>query len=274
MLVYSHLADTTMEELALAWNKCWKGYFYETHYTAPQMKAWLEKCQIDLSHSVALMEAERIIGFSLLAVENHMGWIAGTCIDPEFRGRHLFEPLMLQQLIRAEKLQLKGVRLEVLSQNHAGKIYQRIGFQKTRELYVYRYHKGNHFSGAPQSLGCSLREAGVADYFQARKEAGFNPPWQRREEYLKRYTSLRAWLNSEGSSGILMTKESPVLLDAWTMAWEQVEKLIGSILLITQGEFILTNQPKDWLTAYLGQHGLCPNDIQHEMMYSMHKKGY
>ncbi|HHY27565.1 MAG TPA: GNAT family N-acetyltransferase [Desulfitobacterium dehalogenans] len=273
MIYYSHLGDVGLEELTLAWNRCWQGYYYEMHYSVSQMQAWLEKCRIDLSHSVALRSSHQLIGFSLLAVENHMGWIAGTCIDPEFRGQQLFHPLLENQIVRAESLQLKGIQLEVLSHNHAGKIYERVGFQKKRDLYVYRYHDGIPLTCANLDRGCSLRKANLSDYFQARNEAGFHPPWQRQEEYLKRYTSLRAWLNSEGTSGVLMPQESLVILDAWTMAWEQVEKLISSILNITQGEFVLTNQPKDWLTAYLSRHGVNPRDIQYEMVYTMHPSG-
>ncbi|MEL1135953.1 GNAT family N-acetyltransferase [Desulfitobacterium sp. THU1] len=269
MLMFSDLARTSIEELTLAWNRCWQGYLYETKYTEAQMKAWLEKCQIDLSQSVALKNSDRIIGFSLLASENRLGWLAGTCVNPEFRGQRLFEPLIKNQLNNADSLNLRGIQLEVLSQNHAGKVYEKLGFRKTRELYVYRYTKDTPIALVPRNQGGGLfREAILSDYFQARNEAGFLPSWQRREEYLKRYPSLQAWLNSEGTAGLLMTKESLAVLDAWTMAWEQADKLVATILSKTQGDFSLTNQPKDYLTAYLSQHGIKPNDIQYEMSYS------
>ncbi|AGA69388.1 acetyltransferase [Desulfitobacterium dichloroeliminans LMG P-21439] len=269
MLTYSDLESTIIEDLTLAWNSCWQGYAYETQYSEAQMKAWLEKCQIDLSQSVALKKSDRIIGFSLLALENKLGWIAGTCINPEFRGQHLFEPLLKYQLKKADSLILKGIQLEVLTQNHAIKVYEKIGFRKTRELYVYRHTKDALSAFAPRSRGGSVfREAILSDYFHARNESGFTPPWQRREEYLQRYPSLIARLNPEGTAGVLMTKEGQVLLDAWTMAWEQVDKLVSAILTMTQGDFRLTNQPKDCLTGYLSQHGLEADDIQYEMRYS------
>ncbi|KTE91100.1 GNAT family acetyltransferase [Desulfitobacterium hafniense] len=270
MFYYSHLADVGIEELTLAWNRCWQGYAYEVRYSTAQMQGWLEKCRIDLSHSTALRDSQRLLGFALLALEDQMGWIAGTCIDPEFRGRRLFRPLLENQLARAESLQLKGIKLEVLSHNHAARSYEGVGFQKKRDLYVYRYHEGIPLAWANPGRGCSLRQANLSDYFQARHEAGFHPPWQRQEGYLRRYTALRAWLNSEGTAGILMPQENHVVLDAWTMAWEQAEKLISFVLSLSQGEFVLTNQPKDWLTAYLSRQGVNPSDIQYEMIYPMH----
>lgn len=265
MFKYSDLANIDLATLTSAWNRCWQGYYYETHFTETQMKTWLERCQVDLTHSTSLRHFERIVGFSLLGVENQMGWIAGTCIDPENRGSGLFAPLLQNQLEKAKNLYIQQVRLEVLNQNFAHKVYEKVGFRKIRELYVYRYPKDAiEFKGF-RSVGFSLRETNQTDYFQARREAGFNPPWQRREEYLKRHNLSSAWLSFDGKSGMLITKDSHLLLDAWTVAWDQTEKLLSSILALTQGEFILTNQPKDLFTAYLCQLGINPSDIQYEM---------
>ena len=57
------------------------------------------------------------------------------------------------------------------------------------------------------------------------------------------------------------------LVDAWTGAWDQVDKLLSSILDKTDGEFNLTNQPKDWISAYLTRQGISPSNIQYEMIY-------
>lgn len=268
MLEYSTLANSSLSELTQAWNRCWRGYRYETSYTEAQMKAWLHQCQVELTHSVAIRESERIVGFALLSVENEDGWIAGTCIDPLFRGQHLFESLMSTQLQCALDLGLKQLQLEVLTQNHAVKVYEAVGFKRMRELLVYRLLTGTLKPDLGQIARHPFREVPLSDYFGARIHTDFTPAWQRRENHLRRYSSLKAWLNSEGTAGMLFTGDhNTTLIDTWTVSFELVAKLISSVLEITEGEFNLTNQPKDWLSAYLTRLGITPTDIQYEMSY-------
>lgn len=268
MLQYSTLADSDLNEITQAWNRCWQGYLFEMNYSEAQMKAWLHQCQVDLSHSVAIRESEKIVGFALLSVEKEGGWIAGTSIDPFFRGQHLFLPLMTTQIQYARDLGLKQLKLEVLTQNHAARVYEAVGFKQMRELYVYRFPKGTIKADLFPTGRRYFREVPLADYFEARIRAEFSPAWQRRENYLRRYPTLKAWLNFNGTAGMLFTGEGfTTLLDAWTNSWEQAEKLVFSILEVTDGNFNLTNQPKDWLSAYLTQLGISPITIQNEMIF-------
>ncbi len=267
MLQYSTLANSDLNEVTQAWNRCWQGYPFEMNYSEAQMKAWLHQSQVDLSHSVAFKESEKIIGFALLSVEREDGWIAGTSIDPLFRGKHLFAPLMSTQIKYARDLGLKQLKLEVLTLNHAAKVYEAVGFKQMRELYVYRLPTGTIKTDLFPTGRRYFREAPLSDYFEARIRAEFSPAWQRRENHLRRYSTLKAWLNSEGTAGMLFTGESyATLLDTWTNSWDQVEKLIFSILEVTAGNFNLTNQPKDWLSAYLTHLGISPTSIQNEMI--------
>lgn len=268
MLEYSTLANSSLSELTQAWNRCWQGYQYEISYSEAQMNAWLQQCQVELTHSVAIREAERIIGFALLSVENKEGWIAGTCIDPLFRGKHLFASLMSTLLQCAHDLNLKQLQLEVLTQNHAVQVYEAVGFERMRELHIYRLPTGTFKPDLDQITRRPFREVPLSDYFEARAHTEFSPSWQRRENHLRRYFSLKAWLNSEGTAGMLYTGEHcTTLIDTWTVSFEQVAKLISSILEKTEGEFNLTNQPKDWLSAYLTRLGITPSSIQYEMSY-------
>lgn len=268
MFEYSTLANSSLSELTQAWNRCWQGYHYKMSYSEAQMKAWLHQCQVELTHSVALRESERIIGFALLSIENEDGWIAGTCIDPHFRGKHLFELIMSTQLQCALDLDLKQLQLEVLTQNHAAKVYETVGFKRMRELHIYRLPPGTLKPDLGQIARRPFREVPLSDYFEARTHTEFPPAWQRRENHLRRYSSLKAWLNLEETAGMLFTGEhSTTLIDTWTVSLEQVSKLISSILEVTEGEFNLTNQPKDWLSAYLTRLGITPSDIQYEMTY-------
>jgi ribosomal protein S18 acetylase RimI-like enzyme len=269
MLEYSTLADSSILEVTEAWNRCWQGYDYELKFSEAQMKAWLHQCHVDLNHSIALKDSNQIIGFALLGVESNEGWIAGTSIDPHFRGKHLFSSLMTKQIEHGLNLGLIQLQLEVLAKNHAAKVYDKVGFQKTRELYIYRIPSGIFHSNSFKTTKGAYRQVSLNEYFETRSQTCFFPAWQRRENYLRRYSTLKAWLNSNGTSGMLFTGDHfSILLDAWTDYPEHVIKLVSTILEKTGGEFNLTNQPKDCITTYLTHQGISPSNIQYEMIFS------
>jgi RimJ/RimL family protein N-acetyltransferase len=269
---FTSLTHTDLRELTEAWNRCWEGYPYRSIYSEANMSAWLSQCQVDLDYSVAIREAGRVIAFSLLGTEKDEGWIAGTSIDPEFRGRRLFAPLMLKQLQRADELGLQQIQLEVLTQNHALKVYQAVGFRFWREVNVYRLPAGTVRHDFRHSSRHLYQEVALADYFQARAASGFSPTWQRRETYLRRYSTLHGWMNTEGSSGFLLGGEQgSTLLDAWCFSAQEAEVLIDWILSKTTGELNLTNQPKDWISALLTRLNLQPTVTQYEMICPLAK---
>lgn len=259
------LEGVSTEELTKAWNRCWEGYPYATKFREHQMEAWIEKCKIDLAHSMSLKDNGEIVGFSFLAVDGLEGWVAGACIDPLYRGNNLFTDLFKKQLEKAQELDMVKVTLEVLENNHAIRVYSKLGFQIQRELLLFRY-KGEDLSLKPRKKGVFLRKVSLDEYFLARNVGGFKPPWQRRESYLRSFAPLEAWLNNDGSSGALFLGPGELLLDAWVSNWQEAEKLISWILSFSKGDLNLLNQPKDYLTAYLTQQGLSPTDIQYEMI--------
>lgn len=268
MFKHATLTNASIGELAEAWNRCWQGYPYEMNFTEAHMKAWLYHMQVDLSHSIVLFESGKIVGFSLLALDGAEGWIAGTSIDPQFRGKHLFAPLMYSQVNKARDLGLQRISLEVLTENHAAKVYQAVGFKRFRELLSYRIPSETLSPKHARRVLRPFHEVSLKDYFEARRHAGFSPVWQRRENCLRNYSPLTAWLDLGATSGILLTGEySTLLVDTWTRSLEQSEHLFTSILEKTGGEFTLKNQPKDWFSAFLTQQRIFPTSIQYEMIY-------
>lgn len=269
MLTQTTLVNVSLGELTEAWNRCWQGYRYEMSFSEDNMKAWLSHGHVDLSHSLALIHAGKIIGFSLLAVQGNEGWIAGTCIDPLYRGKHLFGSLMGAQIHKTQDLTLQRIFLEVLIGNHAAKVYQAVGFKSHRELLSYRIPSKTLDSLSFRQVVRPFREVTVNDYFQARRSINFTPVWQRRQFYLHNYFPLRAWLDSTDNSGALFTGEKgSVLVDAWSRSLDKSEYLLAMIQRKSGGTLTLTNQPRDWFAAYLTQRGILPSFIQQEMIYS------
>lgn len=259
------LEDVSSQELAEAWNRCWHGYPYAIQLGEGQMEAWIEKFNIDLAHSVSLRDEEKIIGLSLLSVEGQEGWIPGACIDPLYRGKNLFIALMRKEMEKARELNILKLTLEVLKGNHGIKTYRKLGFKIQRELLLFRC-EAEQLPNIPGKNGVILRKVSLEDYFLARNDVVYNPPWQRRESFLRRFSPLEAWLNSDGSSGALILDSSEMLFDAWVKNWRESEILFSSILSLTNGEVSLINQPRDYLSAYLNQQGIAPVEIQYEMI--------
>lgn len=267
----SKLANIELNELTEAWNRCWHGYYYDMSFTTTQMKFWLDLGQVNLEHSVGLLDKGKIIGFSLLSCYEYDGWIAGTSIDPSKRGGHLFTPLMQAQLNLARNLGLQRIYLEVLKQNHARRVYQTVGFRELRQLNLYRIKKKEQHAPLfwkkmkKELLPGLFRVVRLDDYFAIRKVSGFNPAWQRKENYLMRYPNIQAFLNRQGSAGILFAGESGTLLDAWCSNAFEAGRVLAEITERCHDEITLINQPEDWLAAFLAQWKIQTEAIQYEM---------
>ncbi|EGW41586.1 GNAT family N-acetyltransferase [Desulfosporosinus sp. OT] len=260
------LEHISLHELTDIWNRCWRGYYYDMTYTPEHMRVWLHLSQVSLQHSMAILVEDQIVGFALLSIDGVDGWIAGACLDPNYRGKGLFAPLMFSQLNSASCVGLKGVFLEVLEQNHALKVYQSVGFTRMRQLNIYRTQGGIDFFSDGKVEACHLEMASVEQYFESRRRAFFNPAWQRREEYLKRYGNFSAVMNSSRTAGALFAgdKNAPCL-DAWSATESGAKELISSVLGRSNASFSLTNQPEDWIVSFLSAYGINPNAKQFEM---------
>ncbi|WP_308895846.1 GNAT family N-acetyltransferase [Candidatus Desulfosporosinus nitrosoreducens] len=265
---------TTLEHITLGdmveiWNRCWQGYYYDMVYTQEHMKFWLDLGQVVLADSVAIYTQNQIVGFSLLAISGDEGWIAGTCIAPDYRGRGFFTPLMRSQLDLAARLGLKRIYLEVLTQNYAQKVYLSVGFKRIRQLQIFRTGSEIKFPPGLAKVS-SCEQVSLSQYFAKRKLTSFNPAWQRRQSYLERYGNLTALINSEGTAGILLSpKKNAPLLDIWSSTAIGAEEIISTAFHLRSQGFSLINQPEDWIVAVLRANGMRPNAQQYEMCFKL-----
>ncbi|MDR3599138.1 MAG: GNAT family N-acetyltransferase [Desulfosporosinus sp.] len=260
------LENISLAELTDVWNRCWHGYYYDMTYTPEHIRVWLQLSQVSLQNSIAIRVENQVAGFALLSVDGSEGWIAGTCIDPLYRRKGLFTPLMSSQLNSALCIGLKRVYLEVLEQNHALKVYQSVGFTQVRRLNIYRSNCRMDFRSDRKVETCTFETVPIEQYFANRRRANFNPAWQRREEYLKRYRHYLAVMNLTGTAGALFAGDKNALcLDAWSATEAGAEELIPSVLGRSIAPFSLTNQPEDWIVALLRVYGIHPSAKQLEM---------
>jgi len=101
------------------------------HFDEPTLRYMVEAWDIDLSRSRVAPDA----GLANLAIRGDRGWIGGIAVVPEQRrggvGRALMEAVL--------ELAPPTVLLEVIEANEpAIKLYESLGFEKTRVLEVWR----------------------------------------------------------------------------------------------------------------------------------------
>ncbi len=267
------LQQISLIELTEIWNRCWQGYFYDMSYTPEQMQGWMNLGQITLAHSIALKHHDTIIGFSLLAIDGKDSWIAGTCIDPEYRRQGLFKPLMRAQIELVKHIKLERIYLEVLIQNHARKVYESVGFTNLRPVHIYRNGQDNTIQAKKsfslqdsRSPQIPFAEVKLESYFKARRQTSFIPAWQRRESYLEKYPNRVAFLSLDSNSGALFAnKQCTSLLDTWSCTLAGAASLMAEILQLNVRPLSLTNQPEDRIYSLLSSWGIFPAATQVEM---------
>lgn len=118
-------------ELAELFTRGYEGYFVPMHLDEPTLRYMVDAWDIDLSKSRVAPDA----GLANLAVRGDRGWIGGIAVVPEQRrggvGRALMEAVL--------ELAPSTVLLEVIEANEpAIKLYESLGFEKTRVLGVWR----------------------------------------------------------------------------------------------------------------------------------------
>lgn len=259
------LEHINLQDITEMWNRCWRGYYYDMSYSHEHLKVWLDLSQVSLRHSIAILVDNQAVGFTLLSIEGRDGWIAGACVDPDYRRNGLFTILMRTQLNLANRVHLKRIYLEVLEQNYARIVYQSVGFMCVRQLYVYRAFNKVDFENKAIKLHPAVLIP-VEQYFKNRNHASFNPAWQRRERYLKRHANLLALINPARTAGALFAgeKRGP-LLDIWSATSSGAEEILSTIFQRSGESLSLTNQPKDWISVFLSAHGINPSTKQFEM---------
>ncbi|MGN6796972.1 MAG: GNAT family N-acetyltransferase [Gaiellaceae bacterium] len=156
-------------ELAELFTRGYEGYFVPMHFDEAALRYMVDAWDIDLSKSRVAPD----VGLANLAVRGDRGWIGGIAVVPEQRrhgvGRALMEAVL--------ELAPPTVLLEVIEANEpAIKLYESLGFEKTRVLEVWRVE-------APEVPARSVEPStlGQADLPWQRENASLPPDYERVE---------------------------------------------------------------------------------------------
>lgn len=156
-------------ELAALFTRGYEGYFVPIDVDEPTLRYMVDTWDIDLSRSRVAPD----VGLANLAIRGDRGWIGGIAVVPEQRGNGIGRALMEAVL----ELAPPTVLLEVIDANEpAIKLYESLGFAKTRVLEVWRVE-------APLVAAESVEQSvlGQTDLPWQREDASLPPDYVRVE---------------------------------------------------------------------------------------------
>jgi len=138
------LSEDTFDDLYRVFTEAFSDYVFPFALTETQFRNHLNLNAVDLTRSVGYIENNELIGFSLNGFGDWQGkptvYDAGTGVVPSERrrgvSRGMFEMMIAK--FRAEGFQ--EYLLEVVTSNAgARRLYDDLGFEKTRELALLQY---------------------------------------------------------------------------------------------------------------------------------------
>ncbi len=151
--------------------------------TATILETRAAKSNVDFDLSVGAFEGERMVGFTLIGIDQWQGELAaydaGTGIIPAYRGQGLAQRMFDHAL---PPLRARGVTrflLEVLQVNEAAiRAYQKAGFEITRELACFELEVTDLADDLTIDESITLRPADRAMVAAFSAEVDWQPSWE------------------------------------------------------------------------------------------------
>jgi len=139
-IIYANLSEGLFDRLVKTHDEAFADYHVDLSYmTADALRKRMLKNNVSMDTSVGAFAGERLVGFTLIGVDNWLGkpaaFDAGTGIIPAYRGMGIARGMFEFSLPPLKKKGIDKFLLEVLKPNEAAiKAYTKTGFKVTREL--------------------------------------------------------------------------------------------------------------------------------------------
>jgi ribosomal protein S18 acetylase RimI-like enzyme len=190
----------THAELAEIFNAGYEGYYTPFTVDEEAFRFMSTIWDDDLDASRVALVGGAAAGICKLAIRGDCGWIAGIGVAAAHRGQGVGEELMRGVLDVAHERGLDEVWLEVLVQNEpAIRLYEKLGFERVRELEVWTLDSVSGDTGAVQRV--PLEQA----LERIRSERAEHEPWQRADETVANVDEVEG-LEAEGGAVVFRTK--------------------------------------------------------------------
>jgi ribosomal protein S18 acetylase RimI-like enzyme len=168
----------TNAELAALFTAAYEGYAIPFTVDEPTFAFMVDAFDLDIDQSLVAVEDETAVGLANLGRRGRRTWLGGVGVAPARRREGIGELLTRSLLDRAAALGATEMRLEVIGENEpAIRLYEKLGFVRTRELEVLALERGDSDEVAdevPFDIARGL--------VRARREA--EEAWQRSDETL------------------------------------------------------------------------------------------
>jgi ribosomal protein S18 acetylase RimI-like enzyme len=143
MLELRNLSEIAFEDLIECLLKSFEGYFVKMPTDIDYWKERFKGARVDYHLSCGVFDQGKLVAFVVNGVGKVNGrktaFNGGTGVLKEYRGQQLVDQIYAFTLPEMRKRGIERCQLEVIQLNErAIRVYQRIGFEKTRALKCYK----------------------------------------------------------------------------------------------------------------------------------------
>lgn len=133
----------TIEELTNAYNQTRVDYLVPMPMNAARLAAYVQTYDVDLERSWVALDGREPLGLAMLGVRPGRTWVTRLGVLPGRRRAGVGEALVRGLLRGSRELGRRTAILEVIKGNTpAHALFQKVGFEETRELLVMRRPPG------------------------------------------------------------------------------------------------------------------------------------
>lgn len=175
------LNHTTLSEVLRTFNQSFSDYVIPLQLTEDLLIKKMKNDGINLELSAGAFEEDKLAGFILNGTGVFNGiptaYNGGTGVIPSKRGNKITARLYEFILPSLKKAQVEQCLLEVITSNGpAIKVYENIGFEKTRELICFKGSPVKHPTPLLQSFSLNESESLNSNLYGSFQD--WNPSWQ------------------------------------------------------------------------------------------------
>jgi ribosomal protein S18 acetylase RimI-like enzyme len=203
------LTGVPFEQIYTAFTEAFSDYIVPLQPSLEELREMLTRRGVDLSLSAGAFDGERLVAYTLNALDGTRAYDSGTGVVPSHRRRGLGRAVMSLsfELLR----DASSYTLEVIEQNApAVALYRALGFTETRRLQIWRY---------ADPTPTRFTELANADLDLIRSWCDVAPSWQNDLPSIRRARAPYVVLGNEHAAAIFFphTGDLPLLAVAPSM---------------------------------------------------------
>ncbi|TGE24587.1 GNAT family N-acetyltransferase [Hymenobacter aquaticus] len=196
--------DFTSAQVTEAMNRSFEEYFVPLVFTPETFERRFRSEHLDAVASKLWFRGEELVGLVLIARRGYTSRVAAMGLVIEARGHGYGKQMLQTALDEARARGDRSVLLEVFVPNErARRLYERLGFRNTRELFTFRRQPQAVEDAAP------LTEVDPADVARlVAREGEANLPWMFAAESLMAATAPTRALSLDDKAFVLLRPEA------------------------------------------------------------------